>query len=316
MKRFLFKIARLFGIVALFRRCYRGHVLVLMYHGVLPDEERCAEGDWLQVRASEFRSQMEYLARHYEVCDISRALLGKRSARPLAIVTFDDGYANNCRTALPILRQLELPATIFVATGFADTQRLFWWDRLRHGSPDGKAPRSEEYDRLKSLHAHDIDAEVDAILDANGAGQKPLPTESYRALNRSEIAELLGSGLVELGSHTHQHEILLGLTDNEIRSTLDQSAKCLRQWGSSARWFAAPNGDFREDQIPLIQEAGFEVCVGTQTGLWKAPNERLSIPRIGIGRGLTLDEFALATCGALAWWQALRRHRGARGAKP
>ena len=43
-------------------------------------------------------------------------------------VTFDDGYENNYLNALPILRELNVPATIFVATKYLDTDRPFPFD--------------------------------------------------------------------------------------------------------------------------------------------------------------------------------------------
>jgi peptidoglycan/xylan/chitin deacetylase (PgdA/CDA1 family) len=46
------------------------------------------------------------------------------------VVTFDDGYVDNHDHALPLLRQHEVPATLFVTTCNIDSNREFWWDRL------------------------------------------------------------------------------------------------------------------------------------------------------------------------------------------
>ena len=53
---------------------------------------------------------------------------GALPARAVAI-TFDDGYADNATVALPILRELGLPATFFIATGFLDGGRM-WNDTV------------------------------------------------------------------------------------------------------------------------------------------------------------------------------------------
>ena len=42
--------------------------------------------------------------------------------RKTFVVTFDDGYVNNLTQALPILTRLGVPATVFVATAYLDSQ--------------------------------------------------------------------------------------------------------------------------------------------------------------------------------------------------
>jgi peptidoglycan/xylan/chitin deacetylase (PgdA/CDA1 family) len=62
----------------------------------------------------------------------------------LAVITFDDGYADNIQNALPILERFKAPATIFVITGDVGKRDVVWgeagdklpadmltWDDLR-----------------------------------------------------------------------------------------------------------------------------------------------------------------------------------------
>jgi peptidoglycan/xylan/chitin deacetylase (PgdA/CDA1 family) len=91
-----------------------------------------------------FRRQMEELADAADVLPLEEAVArvrepgsgaeaasGPGSARPLAVVTFDDAYRNFRETAFPILEELGIPATLFVPVGFVEGE---------HPPPIGPAP--------------------------------------------------------------------------------------------------------------------------------------------------------------------------------
>jgi peptidoglycan/xylan/chitin deacetylase (PgdA/CDA1 family) len=94
---------------------------ILMYHGVAEHPTPAARA--LSVSPGAFAEQLESL------CDmgfsavtfsqLAAGLQGRQRLppRPVAI-TFDDGYADFHREALPVLDRLGLPATLFVTTGW------------------------------------------------------------------------------------------------------------------------------------------------------------------------------------------------------
>ncbi|MCG8650532.1 MAG: polysaccharide deacetylase family protein, partial [Pirellulales bacterium] len=45
--------------------------------------------------------------------------------RNIFVVTFDDGYENNFTAAWPILKELNVPATIFISTAYLDSPHPF-----------------------------------------------------------------------------------------------------------------------------------------------------------------------------------------------
>ena len=55
-------------------------------------------------------------------------------------ITFDDGFENNYVNAWPVLKELNLPATIFVATKYLDSDVPFPFDDW---SAAGSSARSE-----------------------------------------------------------------------------------------------------------------------------------------------------------------------------
>ena len=107
-----------------------GTALVLIYHRIA-DLDR--DPQLLAVSPDNFSAQMDLLAEKYRVVPIAE-LLGsvRRRSVPLRAVaiTFDDGYADNLHAAQPILASRNLPATVFVSSGYVEAQREFWWDEL------------------------------------------------------------------------------------------------------------------------------------------------------------------------------------------
>lgn len=315
MRTLLFRLLNALGLAACFRLINRRKVAVLMYHGVLADDDAAGEGDWLQVRESEFRAQMAYLKAHYAVVRLGDLLGAPKpySGKPRAVLTFDDGYANNLHRALPILREFDLPATVFVATGHVGSRRLFWWDRLHLAAPPDEKLEAARVAAFKALPPAAIDAALADTLAQRGWRAPAAAPDSYRSLSVDELRALAGSGLVEIGSHTHGHEILERLPDEEVRATLRASCEALAGWGVDARLFAAPNGDYTPAQTALIAGQGFAACVATHPALWDWPAEPYRIPRFGIGRGTGRAEFALTISGALSRLRELRGECGERG---
>ena len=91
---------------------------------------------------------MRFVAARYNVIsswDLVRALRDGKALPPRAlIITFDDGYRCFKDTALPILRRLNLPATLFVPTGFpGGPGRLFWWDAVHRALTRTQEPQIE-----------------------------------------------------------------------------------------------------------------------------------------------------------------------------
>ena len=303
MRKFIVRCLSWIALPILFRRLHPDSVAVLMYHGVMPDEVTAAEGDSLQVRASDFRQQMEYLKEHYEVCSLHEAhsRLSKRGPKPRAVVTFDDGYANNYLTAFPILRELGIPATIFVVTGKIGTNNVFWWDRL-HLATRGTVPVGVAFtDSLKRVRPQVVEDQADGYLRRLGLEVNYAETPYYRVLNRDQISEMAASGLIEFGCHNHDHEPLNTLHWQEIEATLKESTDYLEALVGKVRYFAAPYGEYHNYTFPSLRLFHFELALSTEEGFLSAASDRFRIPRLGIERDITIEEFTCVTSGVIYW---------------
>ena len=108
---------------------------VLGYHGVCDDQ--LAGEPWMPsyfVTASAFEAQLQYLGRHALVLPLSEAahrLCEGTLPRRAVCLTFDDGYGNNLRVAVPLLRKYSMPATIFLSTAYVETGDWYPFVKLK-----------------------------------------------------------------------------------------------------------------------------------------------------------------------------------------
>lgn len=107
--------------------------LILMYHRVAEP----ATDPWsLSVAPRHFEEHLQVLQRFanpVRVRELSASLKNGATAElPRVCVTFDDGYSDNFYCANRLLERYDVPATVFLATGYLGSEREYWWDELDH----------------------------------------------------------------------------------------------------------------------------------------------------------------------------------------
>lgn len=105
--------------------------VILAYHRISPLTN---DPQLLAIEPRRFEEQIRALMDHFEIVALDDLLVGSNVKdapnAPRLAITFDDGYADNYRTAAPILRRLGLPATFFITVGQLEGESEFWWDEL------------------------------------------------------------------------------------------------------------------------------------------------------------------------------------------
>jgi peptidoglycan/xylan/chitin deacetylase (PgdA/CDA1 family) len=94
---------------------------VIVYHHV---------GNEIGVSEKQFKETVEYLKESFEPVKSSKAFDKQRGG--FFAVTFDDGYRNFYEQAAPILKELKVPATVFVIPSFLEKEgREFYQEGLK-----------------------------------------------------------------------------------------------------------------------------------------------------------------------------------------
>lgn len=300
MKRALvYRIAGLTGLNHLARAVFAGRLLILSYHGVCGETPDVADLDGLHVPAPLFERQMEFLVRRYRPVSLSQVRehfsRGAALPRGAALITFDDGYRNVARYALPVLRRMNIPCVLFPVPGLVEAGKWLWTSELewrRGADPDFARVRSW----LKGLPAD----ERRRWLGKEFNGERVYPECEHTLMSWDEIGEARRDALVEVGSHGLNHDPLTGCDDDQIENELRGSRRLLRdRLGIEADAVAYPNGDFSEAVVEAAGRAGYRLGFTTESRHARKGDKPLALPRILVGRPDTPPILA----GRLAGWR-------------
>lgn len=297
------------------RRRLRKKAVVLMYHRVMPENEaQCSfSHPGIVVTPESFARHLDFLKRHFRPLTLSRFRECMESGNgfpPRAcLITFDDGWADNHRYALPLLRERGIPAVVFAATDYIGSTRVFWQEELGHllyetmrngastpalefrgihfarSTDDGRIReevaavvdryRQEPYENIQSLVSELSDA-----LRANVCEEATRPRDRF--MDWSQLSELAENG-IDVASHTCSHRILTRLDRTSVRGELSESRRLLEdQLGAPVQALAYPNGDFDRSVEAAAAESGYRLAFTTQPGFVHVHGSPLTLPRVNI----------------------------------
>jgi peptidoglycan/xylan/chitin deacetylase (PgdA/CDA1 family) len=286
--------------------------LILGYH-------RVADAPWdpygLCVTPRHFAEQLEVLRKHAHLISLRQlasTLWDGTLPRRAVILTFDDGYADNLYQAKPLLEHYQIPATVFVTTGYMG--REFWWDELarfllpsqtlparlrlpvagvtyewelgdaasRVPVEDAVAPRQRLllslYRLLRPLGQEERQKAMDQLRDWAGSDSKSDPL--HPALAADEVVQLARGGLLQVGAHTVTHPVLATLAPASQRSEIQGSKTCLEGLlGQEVTTFSYPNGSAPDCSVGIVRESGFTCACGSSTDIAWYGSDRFQLPR-------------------------------------
>jgi len=251
---------------------------IITYHQVAAAPSR--RRDMLNVTPERFRQQMDGLLRlGYEPWSLRRVLEYDRAGEPIPrevfVVVFDDGFENVYLNAWPVLRQLGIPATVFLATAYLGQEQPFPFDTWT-----------------------DADARICA-------------PEAWRPLSLTQCHEMLDSGLIELGTHTHTHQDFRQ-RPAEFELDLKRSLRLLEEeFGVTEPTFSFPYGFVEPKLVSAAKRLGVRCGLTANCGLVLPASNPFSWGRFGAVEFDNAQSLAAKLDGwysrAREIWRVLRR---------
>jgi peptidoglycan/xylan/chitin deacetylase (PgdA/CDA1 family) len=278
---------------------------ILMYHRVLPDNI-IKHDDNLSVSVSQFKEQINFLKQKYFPVSLDDFLNNNSDNKKNQIViTFDDGYKDNLQYAIPILQELNVPATIYVTTRFLENDRSMWWYEIKEFLDSNTNKIEFNYNNQnyffeinkKNSKKFFLNKITQIIKNLNKIEQEKLMTaitklnhrKQYNSevLNWDDLKEICKFPLITIGAHTHNHLSLKNLNENDCLEEIMLSKKLLEdKLGRKIHHFSYPFGsenDVGEREFKMVESLGFKSAVTTFVKpLFKS--DKFSLPRIYIGQ--------------------------------
>ena len=266
---------------------------VIAFHGLGRDPHLPV----MHVSPERFESQLRHLKDSYSVVSLRELLARWRvrgSTNGCVAITFDDAYAGVLKYALPVLRALDLPATVFVTSDHALRGAAYWWDSVEL---ERLAVRADSWTDapqavgLPACDSHDPLAtdRIRSRVLARFAGRWPEPLvatadSDWRSMTFTELATLGSDQRIEFGVHTVTHPALPFLSFDEQVAEMEDNLRALRQHLPRVLPVVAyPYGLYDPTTLRAARAAGMSAGF-TMEG--RAAAERpslMTIPRVGSG---------------------------------
>jgi len=258
-------------------------VQIICYHSVARTQCVLTEGTALAHDIDDFERQIDYFSERYRPISLRglvEAIAAGRSVDRAVVFTFDDGFADNLRRAMPILYRRRIPMTIFPTAGVIGntdlmwTHKLAWLTRNGHGERLIAAMKSAGFpqrepeeawpDYARRVYRVDLPAILeDALRDAGQSGPN-LAGKLRPYLEAEEMGEA-DPTFVEFGNHTLTHPVLSALTPSQQEAEIRGAARIVADLtGVPPLAFAYPFGlkrHYTDETQHLVRITGHHAAV-------------------------------------------------------
>lgn len=304
----------------------RSRAVVLTYHRVLPQES--LDKTWshrgIVVSRETFDQQMRTLRQRFRPLTAAEFEAGLDRGGQFepgsCLVTFDDGWIDTYREALPILRRHGIPAIVFLPARYIGSGEMFWQERLsgllfaiwRRARGDGDFARqvgptlaATGLTGVLTLPEGDVREHIAAIVRRKKADRLPDPAALVRDLSAlveggPDVTEDVDGFMtwenvremrrhsVTFGGHGDTHRLLTTLPADELQREVDASWRAIESaTGEQPRCFAYPNGDWNDAVAAAVGRGRFALAFSTQPGHAGRSTNRLAVRRVNIHEDMT-----------------------------
>jgi peptidoglycan/xylan/chitin deacetylase (PgdA/CDA1 family) len=239
----------------------------------------------------------------------------------LALITFDDGYADNYHVAYPLLKSLNLPATFFITTNLVGSTHIPWWDEIAWhvNHCEGKTIQLSNWQQAIEI---DVPANKDNIRkilqqikvtpnkiesqlqELREISKEPIPDNSKESIfvTWQQLLEMSENNMT-IGAHSHTHKIFSCLTESELSFELKESKRLIEtNLAISVKSLSYPIGSvttYSRSMFDTISDNGYKLAFSFSGVINNKPHEnRFELGRFSIDQPFNERELMEMILGA------------------
>lgn len=315
-------------------------ITIFYGHRVLPDSVMTQKEQHRilldQTSESDVRLAIKFLSARYQIISMDEAVEQIKTNKILdhsVVLTFDDGFQDNFTTLLPILKEMNVPATLYVNASVIGTKNNLWFQSvinyffLTKASNIYSELSQQEYDLssansryqaafhfMKYLQANHKPEEFESIIQSlTGATTQLLGVD--RHLTWQQLKALSREKLITIGAHTvHHYPLTLCIQSLANKEIADSKNILETRLGIPVEHFSYPRGheeDFNDEHVAQLKQLGMKSAVTTIRGLNYGNNDTWRLKRVGFPQQVIdrTDELLWYTAGVPQMVAAIKQRK-------
>jgi len=266
---------------------------IYLFHGVIKkklNNDSIRNYNSKHIHQNKFEKYIKFLSKNGQAITLNDIDDKKIKYRNKYIITFDDGFYNNYKYALPILKKYNVPHIIYLTTNYIDKNLISWIDRIdlaidkcsqpfiyssilkkkfKLGSKKNKIIFLDFIRKyFKSLKKIDLNHFTQKLLkDLKLISSRTSEDDLDKKLEWKHVIKMSKNNLTEFGGHSHNHNVLGHLSKSQYSNEINRSLNFLIRKGKlKIKHYSYPEGfksSYNKNIIKILKKNNIETCVTT-----------------------------------------------------
>jgi len=292
----------------------RKKCVIFLFHGVF-DQEKFKIINYTNKHISKKRfflilKQLSRKGKCISMDKVYETIRKKRDFEDFSFaISFDDGFYNNYKVALPILKKFKFPAIFYLTYNFINKKLTSWTDQVEYiveKSHSGNIQTSfgklkfsnSKYSKIKFIKKIRKNLKKNKHIEpyefADTLAKKLKFVGKYKKLNFSifkkmswaNVKSIHSNKLFIIGGHSKNHNILSHLKSKELISDITFTIREInKKLKSKIKHFSYPEGvkgTYGTREINLLKKNGIKVCPSAEFGINDQMSDLFNLKRITV----------------------------------